>query len=128
MRVLLDTHALLWALVSPEKLSRVARDILREPTNVRLVSAVSAYEISYKFRLGKLDIEPSLTTNYLDHLHRFLATELPVSSQHSLLAGNFPWPHRDPFDRLLAAQSLLEGIPLLSADRAFDGIGIQLLW
>lgn len=128
MRYLLDTHVLLWAWTSPARLSDTARDLLRNPANERWVSSVSAYEISQKYRLGKLQVEPGLISNYSDHLRTFQAHELAIVSRHALCAASFPSEHRDPFDRLLAAQSLLEGIPLLTADSALHDFGIQVLW
>lgn len=128
IRVLLDTHVLLWAWVSPEKLSQTVRELLQNPTNERWVSPVTAFEIAQKYRLGKLQVEPSLVSNFHAHLRRFQAQELPLYAKHALCAGNFSADHRDPFDRLLAAQSLLEGIPLLTADPALAHFGIQTIW
>ncbi|MBX3169083.1 MAG: type II toxin-antitoxin system VapC family toxin [Candidatus Eremiobacteraeota bacterium] len=128
MRLLLDTHALLWAWTEPAKLSETARALIQEPSNTRWVSPVTGFEISQKYRLGKLQVEPGLVSNYTDHLRTFQAEELPLLSKHALYAGGLPGEHRDPFDRLLAAQSLLEGVPLLTADPAFLGFGVQTIW
>ncbi len=128
IRVLLDTHALLWAWVSPEKLSPKAVKIIRDPANRRLVSTVTAFEIATKFKIGKLDVEPTLVHCYADHLVRFMAEELPLLSRHGLAAGMYPSQHRDPFDRLLAAQSELEGIPLLTRDACFQEFPVQTIW
>ena len=125
---MLDTHALLWAWTSPGRLSDNARELILNPANERWVSPVTAFEISQKYRLGKLQVEPSLVGNYSDHLRSFQAQELPLLTKHALCAGSFPSDHRDPFDRLLAAQSLLESIPLLTADPALENFGIQTLW
>ena len=127
-RALLDTHALLWAWLSPEKLSPVARNWIEDPSNERVVSAVTALEISTKYRIGKLSVEPSLVFQFKEHVTRFQAQELPVATEHAILAGCFPSLHRDPFDRMLAAQSQLEGIPLITVDRAFKQFPIQVLW
>lgn len=127
-RLLLDTHVLLWSLYEPDRLSDSARAAIENVENVRLVSAVTAWEIATKFRLGKLDVARSLLDSYQDHLVTFQATELAISSKHSLLAGGFAQPHRDPFDRLLAAQALFEGVPLVTADSALSEFPISVLW
>ncbi len=127
-RYLLDTHVLLWSLYEPHRLSRSARKIIENPGNVRLISAATAWEIATKLRLGKLDMARGLFESYQDHLATFQASELMISSRHSLLAGSFDCPHRDPFDRLLAAQSLLEGIPLVTADPALAQFPIAIHW
>ena len=128
IKILLDTHALLWAWTSPLKLSDRARELILNPVNERWISAVTAFEVSQKYRLGKLEVEPSLVLSYPDHLRTFQAQELPITSKHALCAGSFPSEHRDPFDRLLAAQSLLEGLPLVTADPAFSSFAIQTIW
>lgn len=128
IRVLLDTHVLLWAWLTPEKLSQPVREILIDPNNCRLVSAVSAWEISVKYRAGKLAVEPGLVGNYQAHLKTFLAEEVAITSKHGLRAGQYLSVHRDPFDRLLAAQSELEGVPLVTRDPAFSQFPIQTLW
>lgn len=127
-RFLLDTHVLLWSLYEPARLSDAARAAIENIKNVRLISAVTAWEISTKIRLGKLEVARSLFDSYQDHLVTFQATELPISSRHSLLAGSFDQSHRDPFDRLLAAQALLEGVPLITADAALTHFPISILW
>ena len=128
MRVLLDTHALLWLLLEPAKLSKRVRDLLSDTGTEVFVSSATAWEIATKHRLGKLAHAADVVRGYSDHLRTALATELSLSSAHALLAGGFKNAHRDPFDRLLASQSILEGIPLVSNDRAFDEFPVTLLW
>ena len=128
IRVLLDTHVLLWSIFEPGKLSARARSVIEDIDNVRLVSAASAWEIATKLRLGKLEMARVLVESYPDHLATLQTTELPISSRHSLVAGQFQQVHRDPFDRILAAQALLEGVPLITADSAFAQFPISLLW
>lgn len=127
-RLLLDTHVLLWSLYEPSRLSRVARAAIERVENVRLVSAATAWELSTKVRLGKLEMARGLFDSYHDHLLTFRATELAISARHSLLAGAFTQAHRDPFDRLLAAQALLEGVPLVTADPQMSQFPISLVW
>lgn len=129
MRLLLDTHVLLWALAEPDRLSAAARDALTDGTNDLFVSSVSLFEVSTKHRLGKLPTAPAL----LDHLDwnmaRLSARYLPLEPPETILAGALPGPHRDPFDRLLAAQAQVQGMPLVTSDQAFQTFaGVQTLW
>jgi PIN domain nuclease of toxin-antitoxin system len=116
VRVLLDTHVLLWAFLSPERLSARARTLLKDPGTTVLVSPVSALEIATKYRLGKLAGAEPVIMGYAAHLATLGARELPILSTHALAAGLFAVPHRDPFDRLLAAQAVTEGVALLTSD------------
>ena len=102
---LLDTHTLLWAIRWSNKLSPVARKILSDTNMRKCVSAVSAYEIMYKHQLGKLHGYEDIACNYHDVLQTLGADELPITTKHAHFAGKFEWTHRDPFDRLLAAQA-----------------------
>jgi PIN domain nuclease of toxin-antitoxin system len=128
MRVLLDTHTLLWALVTPARLSPKARAIIENPENDRIVSSASAWEIATKFRIGKLPQAESVVRDYAAHLATLRARELPMTSQHALAAGLWQTAHRDPFDRVLAAQSLIEGLALITNDAAMGQFGIKTLW
>ncbi len=128
MRLLLDTHALLWALELHPKLSSAARDALASPHVVTLVSPVSAYEIALKHKLGKLPNAARLATHFIDTLAPLAFTPLSVTIDHALRAGALDLAHRDPFDRLLAAQAIAENIPIVSADAAFDALGAQRIW
>lgn len=93
-----------------------------------MVSSVSAWEIATKHRLGKLPEAELVVRGFPEHLKRLQAKELPVLTSHALLAGTFPNPHRDPFDRMLAAQSLIEGIPLVTTDPVFFDFSLPVLW
>lgn len=126
--VLLDTHALLWALLEPGKLSRTARDLLRNPATVVLVSSATAWEIATKQRLGKLPGAAAVVSGYASHIRKLRAEELAIASSHALLAGKFPQAHRDPFDRILAAQAALEDLPLLTSDPAFKDFPVTTVW
>ncbi len=126
--VLLDTHTLLWALVSPDKLSKRVRELLLDRSNTVLVSAASAWEIATKHRLGKLDEAGDVVDNYADHLYRLDAGEVQISSAHALTAGGFDVAHGDPFDRVIAAQSLLLGVPVASKDEALDLFPCRRIW
>jgi PIN domain nuclease of toxin-antitoxin system len=128
LRLLLDTHCLLWALMTPEHLSERVRNLLRDPRNEVLVSAASAWEVATKHRLGRLPEAESVVGDYPGALAKLMALELPVSSSHALLAGSFSNAHRDPFDRLLAAQATLERVPLATLDGAFRDFPVRVLW
>ena len=119
MKLLLDTHVLLWALLEPEKLSPELRKVLEDSDNTLLVSAASAWEIATKWRLGKLQHARSVVENYAMALHRLAAIDLPISGAVALRAGLWDVPHRDPFDRLLAAQATSDDLVLASTDPAF---------
>lgn len=126
--MLLDTHALLWAVMEPEKLSAPILELLQDPQNHLLVSTVSAWEIAAKFRIGKLPHAKALLQHYAQTLARLGAQSLPITDAHALKAGSWTTGHRDPFDRMLAAQAHTEGLPLVSADLALDLFGIQRHW
>ncbi len=128
MRLLLDTHTFLWAVADPGQLPAPVRALLEDSDNELLVSAASAWEIATKHRLGKLDGAALLVDNYAQAITGLAATELAVTSAHALKAGSYPQPHRDPFDRMLAAQAEIEGVPLLSRDPALHAFGVEVLW
>jgi PIN domain nuclease of toxin-antitoxin system len=119
VRFLLDTHALLWWLFDDARLSSTARGI---------VSDASAWEISTKHRLGRLDSAAPLLADLPGWLVRAGFRELPISVAHARKAGGWRNDHRDPFDRMLAAQSALEDVPLLSRDPELEAFGVRLVW
>ena len=128
LRLLLDTHALLWALMEPERLSARARNLIEDPANALLVSAASAWEIASKHRLGRLPEAEAVVRGFQRHLTTLQAVELRISVEHALLAGSLPGEHRDPFDRMLAAQALVEGVPLLTVDPIFTAFRVPVTW
>jgi PIN domain nuclease of toxin-antitoxin system len=128
MRFLLDTHTLLWAFTASSSLSTRARRLLEDGSNEILVSAVSAWEIATKVRLGKLPTGEELISEFSFYLKQLGVEALPISMEHALRAGRLPGEHRDPFDRMLIAQSQAEDIPILSNDRIFDEYHVQRIW
>jgi PIN domain nuclease of toxin-antitoxin system len=128
VRVLLDTHALLWAVLSPSSLSRKASAIVADEENVVLVSAASAWEIATKVRLGKLPGAEVLERGLLDVIEDAGYTSLPIDFESALRAGRLAGEHRDPFDRMIAAQALVSDLPVLSTDTKLDSFGIRRIW
>ena len=129
MRLLLDTHTLIWALRSPERLSRAASLSISDRGNKLLVSAASALEIATKSRLGKLGEGEAILQDYSSRLTRLGAESLSITDSDAILAGSMNWAHRDPFDRILAAQALRDDAHFVTADTAFDGLpSLRVLW
>jgi PIN domain nuclease of toxin-antitoxin system len=128
VKVLLDTHALLWAVLSPSTLSRKASAVIADESNIILVSAASAWEIATKVRLGKLPGAETFEREFLDVVDDAGYTLLPIDAASALRAGRLTSEHRDPFDRILAAQALAQDIPILSTDAKLDTFGIRRLW
>ncbi len=128
MPVLLDTHVLLWWFTDDDRMSTQARDVIADEANDVYVSAVSAWEIATKERLGKLAGVPQATERFTELVAADGFRQLPISHLHSLRAGGYTVAHRDPFDRMLAAQSDLDKLPLVTRDPAFAHFGIETLW
>ena len=129
MRILLDTHALIWWLTDNNRqLSEVARNAISDESNDIFVSAITAFEITTKHRLGKL----AATNAFVGDVGAAIANEgfaeLPLSLADAARAGALPGHHRDPFDRILIAQALTNNLTLISNESRFDSYGIQRLW
>jgi PIN domain nuclease of toxin-antitoxin system len=127
MNVLLDTHALLWWFNEPEKMSDKAVSTVRSQNNAIYVSAASAWELSIKAKLGKLQ-----TVEFVLELERHMDEEnflqQPITIEQSIRAGMLPLHHRDPFDRLLVAQAQAMNVALVSADSVLDQYGVRRIW
>jgi len=128
VRFLLDTHALLWWAFDSKELSRRARALVSDRANTIYVSSASAWEISTKHRLGRLPEASVLVQDMAGWFEREGLTELPITVAHAQRAGTLPQPHRDPFDRMLAAQSLLEDLPIVGRDEELEQFGVALIW
>jgi len=128
VRALLDTHALLWAVLSPRSLSRRAAGIIADERNEILVSAASAWEIATRVRLGKLAGAEALDRDFLEVMDHAGYSMLAIDAAAALRAGRFGSEHGDPFDRVIAAQTLGEDIPILSKDSALDTFGVRRIW
>lgn len=128
MDLLLDTHALLWWWTNDARLSARAHELIADENNRVFVSAASAWEIATKQRLGKLSQLPEAGTRFAELVALDGFEHLAVTYLHALRAGNYSWQHRDPFDRMLAAQSDLEAMALLSNDSVFSALEVATLW
>ena len=128
MRLLLDTHALIWWLAGDDALSRRAREAIGDEVNEIAVSAASAMEISTKFRIGMLPGAALLAQSFEGIIAEQGFGELPISVHHARLAGEMNIAHKDPFDRLLIAQAQAEDMVLVSNETLFDGFAIKRLW
>lgn len=128
MRLLLDTHVLLWWLDGDAALSSRARTAIADAEGSVFVSAATAWEIATKFRIGKLPKAEDVASNIPGCLAREGFIEMPVKIVHAQQAGALPDLHRDPFDRMLIAQSLAEGCALVSNERLFDRYGVERFW
>jgi PIN domain nuclease of toxin-antitoxin system len=127
VRLLLDTHVLLWSALEPERLTATARAALEDGENEVFVSAVSAWEIAIKQSLGKLELARP-AEQWLPEVLRTSGFEpLDVTLASALRVRALPWHHRDPFDRLLIAQALEENLTLVTSDGVLDGYGVSLL-
>lgn len=128
MRVLIDTHALLWAVSGDKRLSKRAQDTMESFETEVFVSAASAWEICTKHRLGRLPEAENLVGNLSSILGQLGFRELPVSLKHGERAGTLPGEHRDPFDRMLIAQAQTENLSVVSSDRFFDKYAVTRIW
>lgn len=128
MRVLLDTHVLLWWLSGNEALSLPARSAIADAENETLVSAASTWEIAIKFKQGKLPTAASFISDLEGTIIRHGFSAIPISVFHGQQAGALPLHHKDPFDRMLIAQALAQSLTLISNERVFDRYGVARLW
>jgi PIN domain nuclease of toxin-antitoxin system len=128
VRLLLDTHAFLWWLAGDEQLSLAAREAAADESNAVLVSAASAWEITTKHRLGKLEGARSIVADLDGAVAGQGFEALAISLRHAQAAGSLPGPHRDPFDRMLIAQAMLDDLVLVSNEEPFDAYGVKRLW
>ena len=128
MRVLLDTHVLLWWLLDEQVVSPAARAAIADDANDTFVSGASAWEIAIKYKTGKLPSAAPLMANLEEAILDGGFAEMPVTLRHGELAGGLPLHHKDPFDRMLIAQAQSERLTLISNERLFDRYGVARLW
>ena len=128
MRLLLDTHSFLWFVLNDRQLSALARGLIVEPANDILISPASYWEIAIKISLGKYALPAPFEAFWDEQFFINDFALLPVSVPHAAQVVKLPFHHRDPFDRLIIAQSLVEGMPLVSSDIMFDRYGVERVW
>ncbi|MFT5087837.1 MAG: PIN domain nuclease of toxin-antitoxin system [Candidatus Latescibacterota bacterium] len=128
MKVLLDTHALLWWWTDDPQLPEAPRVLIADPFNELLISSATAWEVSTKYRLGKLPAAEEIAENFAALVEESHMTPLPITIEHALRAGALERHHRDPFDRMIIAQSQVEGAAIVTKDAAFANYDVDLLW
>lgn len=128
MRLLLDTHAFLWFINGSTELSAVARLLIENEANQPFISVASLWEMAIKISLGKLNLSSPFDTFIPQQLKLNGIGLLNIQFRHTVVISTLPFHHRDPFDRLLIAQSIVNRIPILSADTAFDAYDVRRLW
>jgi len=128
LNLLLDTHAFLWWIAGDRALSRPARTAIGDDSNTVFVSAASAWEITTKFRIGKLHGVATITGDLAAVLDAQGFVPLPITFDHGQAAGALPGPLKDPFDRMLIAQAMLDRMALVSNEAGFAAYGVRLLW
>ena len=127
--LLLDTHAYVWALTDPDRLSVRARTAIEAPSNSVFVSAATAWELAIKHRAGKWPEAELLLAQHHELTSRLGAQPLDISAADAIRAGSLDWDHADPFDRMLAAQSLRHEAALVTRDAAFSHLrGLTIIW
>lgn len=122
-RILIDSHILIWALTEPNKLESKHRELLEDISNTVFVSVATLWELYIKASLNKV----SLPDNLYDELHKRIIFILPIEETHLDTLLNLPYHHRDPFDRMIIAQSIIEEIPLISYDTEFQNYRVELI-
>jgi len=126
-KVLLDTHALIWWLEGGTKLSPAARRVIADEESTVLVSTASAWEIAIKHRIGKFRV-PDLIKDFRGRVESEGFVELPISFEHAVIAGTLPGTHKDPFDRMLVAQSQVEDVAIVTRDERFGDFSVRRIW
>ena len=128
MRVLLDTHTFLWWIANNNQLSNTSRNVIGDNQNELFLSVASCWEMAIKARLGKLKLPGNLEQFIAEQLQQNAITGLPIQMSHALHVYTLPPLHRDPFDRLLVAQSQLENMPILTIDPQIGRYDVEVIW
>ena len=128
MDLIVDTHVLLWMLLADNKLGDRQKQLLENTSHRIHVSAVSAFEIATKVRIGKLPEARAIVRDFERIYQDFDYLKLDITQAHGIRGGQLDGSHRDPFDRLLAAQSLIEKMPLVTSDREFEAFDVETVW
>lgn len=128
MTLLVDSHAFVWWVTEDPRISRFAGEALLSRDRLRYISAATGFELTNKLRLGKLPNGQELVDRLEELVKAAHFTVLPITLPHAHFAGRLPGAPRDPFDRLIAAQAIIEGVPVLSVDSAFAALGAETVW
>lgn len=128
MDLILDTHALVWVLQGHVRIGRSQAALIGDPANRIFITPVSVHEIANKHRLGRMPEAAPILKLAEDDFAAFDWLHLPLTVQHARLAGELDHPHRDPFDRLIAAQSIVENVPVMTVDAAIGELGAKVVW
>lgn len=128
MKLLLDTHTFLWFIGGDGKLSSMARSLIEDPGNERFLSIASTWEMAIKVSIGRLQFAQPFQDFVSQQISLNDISLFNITLDHLAAIASLPFHHRDPFDRLLVAQSLVEKIPVISVDTAFDAYGVTRLW
>ena len=128
MRLLLDTHTLVWLVSGDVQLSKTATDMLIDPSNDLLISPATYWELAIKVSIGKYQLADPLADYIEEAVRLYGLTILPITPKHAEAVVQLPHHHKDPFDRMLIAQSFVEGVGLVSSDIAFDAYPVKRIW
>ena len=128
MKLLLDTHTFLWLIIDSPQLAPMGKQLIEDETNQRFISIASIWEMAIKHSVGKLHFKPGFDEFIDEQLFLNKLTIINVNLNHIKTVASLPLYHRDPFDRLIIAQSIIENLPIISADKIFDFYGITRLW
>jgi len=128
VKILLDTHTFLWFIAGDTQLDVYARQMIEEPGNERYLSVASVWEITIKSSLGRLTIPTPPSTLIREHIWANAIDLLAITPEHFDTLHTLPYHHKDPFDRLLVAQAMQEGMLLITKDQAFDAYNVQVAW
>ena len=128
MRILIDTHVVIWTFLVRKRISAKVRDLMQSTDSQIFVSAASAWEIAIKLRLGKLEFDEELLREFDNRISQIGWKSVPITSAHGVAAAALPRGHSDPFDRLLAAQTQIERLTLVSIDKQYLRLGVEPIW
>jgi PIN domain nuclease of toxin-antitoxin system len=128
LKLLLDTHAVLWVLANDRRLSQTARELVEDEDHSCFLSAASVWEIAIKRSVGKLDAPVGFPAEFHEEMTRRGIASIPIYDTHAAVVADLPLHHRDPFDRLLVAQAQAEGMSILSKDEILRAYDVTVLW
>jgi PIN domain nuclease of toxin-antitoxin system len=128
MKYLLDTHTFLWMISYPDSLSKKAKSIIENSDNNLFLSSASGWEIVIKYQIGKLELPEEPVSYVIKQMKDNYIEDLPIIMAHSLYVHNLPEIHKDPFDRIIIAQSVIEKIPIISCDSIISKYNVEIVW